>query len=521
MTYRVFLSSTGADLQPYRDAAYEAIRMTGATCVRMEDFEADPRRPAELCADEVQASDMLIGLIGFHYGGRIPPDQDRSFTELEIGTAAGHDPVIPAYFYVAPPGSVPATDQSGADLDAQRALRERLLADHTVGRSEHWESPYRLALQVMSIVFKAMPDVSEKDQFKARLQVEVLDRNARASEAEDDARQTLIQEKSALEAKLDDLDASFAVAQSRVAELEALLARESNEIGAERIARAEDALSAGDFEEADALLAEIEEDEDLAVQRAARAAYGRGQIADLDFRWEDAVVHFSKAVRLDPNSKFLRAAAKSYSDVGDYRRALGFGEDLVSLLRDQPESKELADAISANAYCLKALDRTDEMLDHFKEAFEIYSRTLKENDPVLELEAALTGQHLRDADRSEEAAMYIQKAIDLCETSLGLQSGRYARNVENFVLLLRDLNRFEQAEQLQSDFADLARDAEGEESITYERRLYVLAEIYKELGRDEEAGKLFQRCTELRSALQPNVGAYDQMRWLLRSTEGR
>ena len=131
---KVFLSSTGADLQEWRDAAYEAIRLTGATCIRMEDFEADPAPPAEVCRREVLGASFVVGLIGFHYGSRVP-DDGRSFTQLEVETA--EEVGIDCCVYVAPAGSTPATDQTGADLDAQRALRERLLAQHTSGRPEH------------------------------------------------------------------------------------------------------------------------------------------------------------------------------------------------------------------------------------------------------------------------------------------------------------------------------------------------------------------------------------------------
>lgn len=168
MGTRVFLSSTGADLQDQRDAAYEAIKLAGAECVRMEDFAADPRTPAEVCADEVAKSDLLIGLVGFHYGGRVPPEKSRSFTQLEIETAEAQEPAeVPPYFFVAPVGAKLAmTEQDGADLDAQRALRDRLREERTIGRPEHWDHPYKLALQIQSIVIKAlMPEMPEVERY--------------------------------------------------------------------------------------------------------------------------------------------------------------------------------------------------------------------------------------------------------------------------------------------------------------------------------------------------------------------
>ncbi len=61
-------------------------------------------------------------------------------------------------------------------------------------------------------------------------------------------------------------------ARKTIDKLEDGLTREGNSIGGDRMAEARQALEAGDFSIADALFAEIEDQEMLAVERTARAA---------------------------------------------------------------------------------------------------------------------------------------------------------------------------------------------------------------------------------------------------------
>ena len=82
--------------------------------------------------------------------------------------------------------------------------------------------------------------------------------------------------------------------------LEALLERSGNDIGGDRIAQAKAALEKGDYSIADDIFAEIEARNTLAVQETARAAFGRGEIAEEQVRWADAATHYTRAADLDP-----------------------------------------------------------------------------------------------------------------------------------------------------------------------------------------------------------------------------
>ncbi|MCH8168830.1 MAG: DUF4062 domain-containing protein, partial [Proteobacteria bacterium] len=296
--YRVFLSSTGKDLAGYRQKVFEALqRKPDVKVVRMEDFVAEHGKPKDICAREVRDSDILVGLIGFCYGAS-PPGLKRSFTHLEYdeAMAKGHSCLI----HIAPEDvPFPAyTREPDALFQRITRFRAKLLKTHTVGHRSSWENADALATHVSEAVERAldrMRAAAEPGFTKRKHELGLKGRHADilALLAEEGAeRDLLLAQKAEVERKLGDLEQSFAQAKTRITDLEALLAREGNQIGGDRLAEARAALEQGDFSKADDLFAEIEAREAMAVQSAARAAYGRGEIAEEQVRWADAAEHY-------------------------------------------------------------------------------------------------------------------------------------------------------------------------------------------------------------------------------------
>ncbi|MFL5539793.1 MAG: DUF4062 domain-containing protein, partial [Longimicrobiaceae bacterium] len=58
---KVFVSSTYKDLIVHREKAAQAIERLGQQGVRMEVFGARPFEPTQVCSDELDASDAVIG----------------------------------------------------------------------------------------------------------------------------------------------------------------------------------------------------------------------------------------------------------------------------------------------------------------------------------------------------------------------------------------------------------------------------------------------------------------------------
>lgn len=84
--YKVFISSTTADLGEYRQAAASVIERLGHEPVMLELTVASNRSPVELSKKTIASCDLLISLLGNRYGF-VPADNNPnqySFVEIEL-----------------------------------------------------------------------------------------------------------------------------------------------------------------------------------------------------------------------------------------------------------------------------------------------------------------------------------------------------------------------------------------------------------------------------------------------------
>ena len=84
----IYLSSTYEDLNDHRRVVCEALHKAGHQVIAMEGYVATDQRPVEKCLQDVEKSDIYIGLFAFRYG-YIPPVSHNnpnglSITELEF-----------------------------------------------------------------------------------------------------------------------------------------------------------------------------------------------------------------------------------------------------------------------------------------------------------------------------------------------------------------------------------------------------------------------------------------------------
>ena len=140
---------------------------------------------------------------------------------------------------------------------------------------------------------------------------------------------------SELESQIANPQTALAEAQARINDLEALLERSGNDIGGDRIMAARAALERGDYSIADGIFAEIEARREMEVQEAARAAFGRGEIAEAEVRWGDAADHYTRAARLDPGYDTLIKAGEFLSLAGRHDDAIWHQQHLVKIARQE------------------------------------------------------------------------------------------------------------------------------------------------------------------------------------------
>ena len=95
----------------------------------MERLDRTAGHPVRGLRGEVRESQLFIGILGHCYGSR-PPDDERSFTEIEYDTAVTEG--LPRLMFVAPDAFPTAANvmraESADDVKRQQAFRRRVLS---------------------------------------------------------------------------------------------------------------------------------------------------------------------------------------------------------------------------------------------------------------------------------------------------------------------------------------------------------------------------------------------------------
>lgn len=84
--YRVFVSSTILDMEPYREAVRTALNKADCLAYGFERFTAAAVPPIEVCYNELEASQIYICVLGMRYGS-IDENSKKSYTHLEFEKA--------------------------------------------------------------------------------------------------------------------------------------------------------------------------------------------------------------------------------------------------------------------------------------------------------------------------------------------------------------------------------------------------------------------------------------------------
>ncbi|MCH2075278.1 MAG: tetratricopeptide repeat protein [Rhodobacteraceae bacterium] len=275
------------------------------------------------------------------------------------------------------------------------------------------------------------------------------------AEAADTEKALLNARIAALQAQIACPDEELAKARKRISDLEALLDRTSNEISAERVSEAKDRLKKGGYSAADGIFAEIEAQSELAVKAAARAAYGRGEVAEAEVRWSDAAAAYRRAAELDPSYHTLTKAHEFAHWSGDFTRARALGEDLVRVAGEEGN-----DANTAMAW----------------------------ND------FAMTMRAVGELDASEKA---YRTALELDRGSIGEDHADYAVHLNNYARLKREQGALNESEALYREALRIGRAAKGEDHAQHANHLHNLGGILEAQGMDKEAEPYLREALEV------------------------
>ncbi|MCF6234219.1 MAG: tetratricopeptide repeat protein, partial [Rhodobacteraceae bacterium] len=241
------------------------------------------------------------------------------------------------------------------------------------------------------------------------------DLEAELATAREDVKIQLSARIAELESQIANPEPALEVALKRIADLEALLERVGNDIGGDRIAEARAALERGDYSIADDLFAEIEVRRELEVQEAARAATGRGEIAEAEVRWADAAEHYTRAARLDPTYDTLIRAGKLLQQAGRYNDAIWHNEQLVKIAKQEfgAAHEKTATALNNLAISYRASARYDEAEPLYREALEIDRKTIGTDHSDYATRLNNLAGLLRATGRYGEAEPHLREALEI------------------------------------------------------------------------------------------------------------
>ncbi len=168
-TFRVFVSSTWRDLEPERKAVETAVhRMRETKFVGMEYFGSRDDTTHRASLDEVDSSQVYVGIIAARYGSGITEDEYRRARERGL----------PCFIYLKSEATVTADKrETDADKAARLAtLKEELHREHTI---TEFDNPNALATLVVSDLHRWLSDQYLTPKLEGALRGEVPDTEAR------------------------------------------------------------------------------------------------------------------------------------------------------------------------------------------------------------------------------------------------------------------------------------------------------------------------------------------------------
>ncbi|WP_300055959.1 tetratricopeptide repeat protein [uncultured Roseobacter sp.] len=293
------------------------------------------------------------------------------------------------------------------------------------------------------------------------------------------------------------LNTAYAETLQDLRDLRLRLADFKGQVPRDRLEAAQAALYAGERDEADALLAELEDQMQNSVKLAAEAATTRGQIAEQEIRWADAANHYARAARLDPSFNSLHSARTFVWLSGSYAQAAQLGKDLLALARAEGDQLQLSVALNEHGLTLNAQGEFAEAEALYREALEIDRLTIGEEHPDHAIHLSNLAAVVLAQGRYEEAESLQRQALQIGRATIGEEHPTYAIHLNQLARVVRVRGRFEEAEGLLRRALEIDRATIGEGHPEYATRLHNLADVVQAQGRIEEAEGLIRNALEI------------------------
>jgi tetratricopeptide (TPR) repeat protein len=158
---KVFLSSTYLDLIEYRKAAHEALERIGQEVGRMEIFGARGEEATSVALDQLEKSDLVIGMYAHRYGF-IPAGAEVSITEQEYVHAKNKGkPVLCFVVNEDHPWSPKMMEKDAGKIKKLEDFKAKVLKEKVV---DFFTTPADLGMKVATSVHNHLARLAEERQ---------------------------------------------------------------------------------------------------------------------------------------------------------------------------------------------------------------------------------------------------------------------------------------------------------------------------------------------------------------------
>ena len=144
-----------------------------------------------------------------------------------------------------------------------------------------------------------------------------------------------------------------------------------------QVAEAVSALQQGDTEKADQLFKQIEERENSSIERAAKAAFERGKIAEANIDYRNAYQHFERAVGFSPNNpEYLELAGLMAGTVANHQKEIEWEEKALAIYLGQngADSAEVARLRNNLGLAWNALGQSEKAIAYYELALTTFEK---------------------------------------------------------------------------------------------------------------------------------------------------
>lgn len=169
------------------------------------------------------------------------------------------------------------------------------------------------------------------------------------------------------------------------------------------------------------------------MQNAARAAFGRGEVAEAQVRWVEAYTHFKRAVALHETTDHLKSYAHMTWRLAKGDEAVAVNEKILALVKIEfgDQSPQYAAQLNNLAVVVKTQERYPEAEALFRDALAIGANTIGTAHPDYAIDLNNLGVNMYYQEKFPEARDLLEQALTIRKATLPADHPDIATNEEN------------------------------------------------------------------------------------------